>query len=37
MAHWQMVLKLLRQHNLKAKMKNCEFFKPDLKFVGHVV
>jgi AcrR family transcriptional regulator len=35
--HLEMVLHLLRQHNLFAKMKKCEFFKPELKYLGHVV
>ena len=35
--HLQKVFALLREHNLKAKMKKCEFFKPELKFLGHIV
>lgn len=35
--HLRLVLELLRQHNLKAKMRKCEFFKPELKFLGHIV
>ena len=34
--HLEMVLQLLRQHNLFAKMKKCEFFKPELKYLGHL-
>ena len=35
--HLRMVLELLRQHELKAKMRKCEFFRPELKFLGHIV
>ena len=37
LAHLEQVLQVLREHNLKAKMAKCEFFKPSLKFLGHVV
>jgi hypothetical protein len=30
-------LQLLLRHNLKAKRTKCEFFKPELKFLGHIV
>ena len=32
-----MVLTILRQHDLKAKRSKCEFFKPELKFLGHLI
>lgn len=35
--HLKMVLQLLKDNDLKAKMKKCEFFKPELKFLGHIV
>ena len=35
--HLQKVFALLREHNLKAKAKKCEFFKQELKFLGHIV
>ena len=35
--HLELVLKLLRDHKLFAKMKKCDFFKPELKYLGHVV
>ena len=35
--HLEMVLKLLRDSKLFAKMKKCDFFKPELKYLGHVV
>ena len=35
--HLAHVLALLRKHDLKAKMAKCEFFKPELKFLGHIV
>ena len=31
------MLALLRKHDLKAKMAKCEFFKPELKFLGHII
>ena len=35
--HLEKVLTILKQQNLKAKRKKCEFFKPELKFLGHIV
>ena len=35
--HLRKVLELLKEHDLKAKMKKCEFFRPELKFLGHIV
>ena len=35
--HLDMVLRLLREHKLFAKMKKCDFFKPKLKYLGHLV
>ena len=35
--HLRMVLELLRQHELKAKVRKCEFFGPELKILGHIV
>jgi Reverse transcriptase (RNA-dependent DNA polymerase)/RNase H-like domain found in reverse transcriptase/Integrase zinc binding domain/Chromo (CHRromatin Organisation MOdifier) domain/Retroviral aspartyl protease len=35
--HLRIVMDLLRKHDLKAKMKKCEFFKTELKFLGHIV
>ena len=35
--HLEMVLKLLRDNKVFAKMKKCDFFKPELKYLGHVV
>ena len=32
-----MVLTILRQHDLKAKRSKCEFFKPELKFMSHLI
>jgi hypothetical protein len=36
-AHLFQVLAALRQYKLKAKVQKCEFFKPELKFLGHTV
>jgi hypothetical protein len=35
--HLEEVLKLLQQHKLKAKLKKFEFFRPELKFLGHII
>jgi hypothetical protein len=35
--HLQKVLQLLSDNKLYAKMSKCEFFKPQLQFLGHVV
>jgi hypothetical protein len=35
--HIAMVLEKLRQYNLFAHAKKCEFFKPELEFLGHIV
>ena len=35
--HLRIVLDVLRQHNYKARLSKCEFFKDELKFLGHVV
>ena len=35
--HLDMVLRLLREHKLFAKMKKCDFFKTELKYLGHLV
>lgn len=37
MKHLRMALEMLRQNDLKAKMRKYEFFKPELKFLGHIV
>jgi transposase InsO family protein len=31
------VFSILRQHGLKLKMKKCQFFKPSVKYLGHIV
>jgi AcrR family transcriptional regulator len=36
-AHLSQVLAFLRQCGLKAKMSKCDFFKAELKFMGHIV
>ena len=35
--HLRIVLGLLRQHQLRVKLKKCEFNKPELSFLGHIV
>ena len=35
--HIEQVLKILSQQQLKAKRVKCAFFKPELKFLGHIV
>ena len=35
--HLDMVLTILRQHDLKAKRLKCEFFKPELKYLDHLI
>ncbi|MGQ3348719.1 reverse transcriptase domain-containing protein, partial [Bosea sp. (in: a-proteobacteria)] len=35
--HLDLVLKRLREHELYAKLKKCDFNKPEVNFLGHVV
>ena len=35
--HLRIVLQLLREHRLYAKFSKCEFWLPEVKFLGHVV
>ena len=35
--HLRKALERLRQHKLKTKLKKCEFGKPRVKYLGHVV
>ncbi|MBM1124168.1 RNA-directed DNA polymerase, partial [Klebsiella pneumoniae] len=35
--HLHMVLSTLRDHQLYAKFSKCEFWMPEVKFLGHVV
>jgi transposase InsO family protein len=35
--HVRTVLDILRKHEFKAKMSKCDFNKPELKFLGHIV
>ena len=36
-AYLQQVFNRLREHKLQAKLKKCEFDKPYVKYLGHVV
>ena len=36
-AHLRQVFDRLREHKLQAKLKKCEFGKPYVKYLGHVV
>ena len=36
-AHLRQVFDRLRNHKLQAKLKQCEFGKPYVKYLGHVV
>ena len=36
-AHLRLVFDRLRKHKLQAKLKKCEFGKPYVKYLGHVV
>jgi len=35
--HLRIVLEVLRQEGLRAKLSKCEFNKPELHFLGHVI
>ena len=35
--HLRVVLELLREHYLYAKLSKCEFWLPEVKFLGHVI
>ena len=35
--HLRLVFQKLREHKLQAKLKKCEFGKPRVKYLGHVV
>ena len=35
--HLRLVFQQLRQHKLQAKIKKCEFGKPRVKYLGHIV
>jgi hypothetical protein len=37
LSHIRTILQTLRQHKLYVKLSKCEFFKPELKFLGHIV
>ena len=35
--HLRLIFQKLREHKLQAKLKECEFGKPRVKYLGHVV
>ena len=35
--HLRLVFQKLRDHKLQAKLKKCEFCKPRVKYLGHIV
>ena len=35
--HLRLVFQKLREHKLQAKLKKCEFGKPHLKYLGHII
>lgn len=35
--HLQLIFNTLREHNLKLKLKKCEFFRKRIKFLGHII
>src|SRR5436190_19900390 len=35
--HLRIALQVLREHQLYAKLSKCEFWLPEVKFLGHVV
>ena len=35
--HLRLVFQRLREHRLQAKLKKCEFGKPCVKYLGHIV
>ena len=35
--HLRLVFQKLREHKLQAKLKKCEFRKPRVKYLGHIV
>lgn len=37
MRHIQLVLEVLRKHGYKARLTKCEFFKQELRFLGHIL
>nr|XP_051191082.1 uncharacterized protein LOC127304433 [Lolium perenne] len=36
-SHLQIVLQILRQHNLKAKLSKCQFAQPQIEYLGHII
>ena len=32
-----MVLEMLRKHQLYAKFSKCDFFKEEIKYIGHII
>ena len=35
--HLRVVLQVLREHQLYAKFSKCDFYKPHIKYLGHII
>ena len=35
--HHRIVLRVLREHNIYAKFSKCDFYKPRIQFLGHII
>ena len=35
--HLRIVLRLLREHQLYAKFSKCDFYKPQIRYLGHII
>ena len=35
--HLRIVLKVLREHQLYAKFSKCDFYKPKIQYIGHII
>ena len=35
--HLRVVLQVLREHHLYAKFSKCDFYKPQIQYLGHII